>query len=136
MAQIGYVIICDEVFDNNNRGFTINNPYAQITPMVIPGQFSFSLSFSIFEIDPTKEYRIIIDLSSPHEKIWDADINFSTKPGVTNATHTLINIPFKNILLKEEGIYKVNVRILWDEEENSKELKFPVKQYKGDQNGR
>jgi len=135
MAQIGYIIICDEVFENQNRGFTINNPYVQLTPYSIPGEFSFSLSFSIFDIKPTEQYRILVHLKSPKEIIWEADINITAKDEAKNVSHTLMNVPFKNLLLTEEGLYKAIIEVLWDDKKTSKELIFPVRKRDGDLNG-
>lgn len=123
MAEIGFMIICEDVYDNNRR-LAIDNPYSKICPYSIPGEFSFTLAMSLFNLVPGN-YVLSIECHSPSEKVWsmEGDINFNKELPYGYSTN--INVPFKNFLLKEEGTYRF-VATISGVDTYTKELRIPV----------
>lgn len=120
LAKVGFIILCDEVF-NNQGNITIDKPLTHIAPYTIPGQFSFTLSFSVFNIEPRKENILRVRLISPTNKI-ELNMNFDFKydDGSTDVVQsTVLNIPFRNFLFTESGLFKFEIDI-----NNSEDVKY------------
>jgi hypothetical protein len=100
---------------------SLTNPQHIFTPDYIPGQFSFGISFGILDLDvKTKEYaaryvfkgpdgKIIVDT----QKIILSRDNVETPPfDLPNDMHGVImNLDFRNVPLKEEGVYESEIFI-------------------------
>lgn len=126
VTDIGYIVVCEQVFDNKQGGITINNPYAQITLTEIPGKFSFFVSISVYDIAPYKMNTLNAKMVSPSDEgVWDLEFEFEARPEESGLQHTMMNIPIMDFIFKEEGIYTFEVNI--NDNTKSNKLAIPVR---------
>jgi len=136
MARIGYMLICDEVVQHNQNQLAIFAPYPQITTISMPGQYSFTLSLSIYDIVPEQKNHLKIILKDPDGKtVWDMNADFDTKNNNNDNNgdfqHTIMNIPFKNYIFNKKGIYTFVTEVEVKETDDKNSFSFPVRK-KGD----
>ncbi|MGE1234077.1 DUF6941 family protein [Bacillus altitudinis] len=103
MYNIGYAVICESAF-NNGKQIIIKNPYSVISPVNIPGNFSFDLAFSI------------IKDSEPSDGVEDAQLKFRLEDPegrvvVNSETLTIkvVNEENKNFLYGDANFNFANV---------------------------
>lgn len=61
MAKIVSFTYCDNVANDMNGNPIITRPLQMITPMAIPSNFTFSISFGVYDIDKIEKNCINID---------------------------------------------------------------------------
>ncbi|WP_433957005.1 DUF6941 family protein [Cytobacillus horneckiae] len=115
MAKIGYVIVCEEVF-NDNGDAIIKKPYNVITPYSIPGNFSLVLAFSMFDLETNIQYKLNIEIIQPDnttliEQIMDFDFSPPPEQISNSLASGGINLKFNNILFKQEGMHTFKITI-------------------------
>ncbi|MEK5108603.1 hypothetical protein MHI57_18175 [Cytobacillus sp. FSL K6-0129] len=125
MAKVGYIVVCEEVF--NDRGdVTLRKPYNVITPYSVPGNFSFVLAFSMFDLKVKVQYKLKIEITQPTgsnliEEVLDFDF---TPPDESDPLASgAVNLKFNNILFKQEGIHTFRVTI---NDQTTSKLMIPV----------
>ncbi|APC46452.1 hypothetical protein P9246_17675 [Aeribacillus pallidus] len=123
MAKIGFIVVSNDAF-NHNGEIIIKKPFASLNPYNIPGEFSFTVSFSMFNLLANKDHNFIVKIISPNgNNVFKTNnINFRFDPK-ENVHAAVININFNNVLFKETGIHKISVTI---DDENTKEIEIPV----------
>ena len=124
MAEIGYIIVCEDVFNNDGREFIIKKPYNVFNPYSVPGNFSFVLSFSLFELEVETEYKLKIMVIEPDgSDLINQNIDFQFTPPKNEKVHSgTLNLKFNNVLFRKEGIHKFQISI----DGETKELLVPV----------
>ncbi|MCJ8223363.1 MULTISPECIES: DUF6941 family protein [Bacillus] len=133
MFKIGYVVICENVYNDGNQ-FIIKNPYSIISPVNIPGNFSFNLAFSMMKILETERSEEVAQLQIIMK---DPDNEVCINTGVLKASPTPRNereaehkiligdasINFSNIVFKKEGFYTLEIIV---DGEKQKSIEIPV----------
>ena len=130
MAKIVSFTYCDNVANDMNGNPVITRPLQMILPMVIPSNFTFSISFGVYGINKIEKNRINIDFLDPDDVVIsnnelilpDIPREISETPDPVGIQ---INVEFKNTYIKEEGEYKTRI-ILND----SKLGEFPINVHK------
>lgn len=92
----------------------INNPLQALTPVAIPGNFSFSIACNIAGFDSSKENCVKIMFLDPNgtELYETGDVKFQIpreqikENGITGMQ---FNIDIRNLVLKEAGLYSTKV---------------------------
>ena len=130
MAKIVSFTYCDNVANDMNGNPIITRPLQMITPMAIPSNFTFSISFGVYDIDKIEKNCINIDFLDPNDVvISNNELILPDMPREINETPDpvgiQINVEFKNTYIKEEGEYKTR-RIL----NGSKLGEFPINVHK------
>lgn len=87
-----------------------------LTPDFVPGNYSFSLSFSLLNLEPEKKYKVVvrfIDTSSQKELVkvddivLDGNIENRNKVGIPKEYFGYnVGIELRNVILEKEGIYQ------------------------------
>lgn len=70
MTHINYFIACQEVLANE-KDQIIRNPYMLLTPLSIPGNFSFTLAIGVFDLKPAVNYLFQVNLTNPEGNITE-----------------------------------------------------------------
>lgn len=131
MLQIGYMIICEDVVVNRNQ-LLIKKPLPILTPLSLPGNFSFKVAFSLHNLnkeDFGKENNIQLVIKDDEGSIvfdtgelkLQTDANQKPKDSTVEIAEADIGI--NNVDLFKEGIYTLTLKV----NNNSKDLKIPVK---------
>ena len=99
----------------------IMNPLQALTPVAIPGNFSFSIACNIAGFEALKENCVKIMFFNPKgEKLYDTgDVKFQIPREQIKAnglTGIQFNLDIRNLVLKEVGLYSTKVLF------NNKEL--------------
>lgn len=142
MIQIGYLILCEDVIQDHNS-ILLRKPHAQISPISIPGNYSFRVAFSLFNVDSEifgKENTIRIAMKSPNDKIvFDSkeikiQTDLSKKPDGARIEIVEADAALNNVEFFDEGVYTLTLLV----NNSSKELKIPVfkRVIHGDEHGR
>lgn len=85
-----------------------------ITPEFIPGTFSFSIMFSVLNLEQDQECRVSICIKNPDEEeilktdemILSGDVKDRNKFNVPNEYFGYnVGVDLRNILLEKEGLY-------------------------------
>lgn len=130
MLQIGYLIICDEVIQDPNQ-LIIRKPLTALTPLNLPGNFSFRVAFSLYnfnEQDFGKDNKVRVTFKDPDDKIVldTGELNMKTDPNNATANSSLeiaeADMGITNVDLFKKGIYTLTLTV----NEDFKELKIPV----------
>ncbi|WP_078392066.1 hypothetical protein [Shouchella patagoniensis] len=132
MWEIGYLIVCEDVGKTSN-GELMMKPIGVMSPINIPGNYSFYIAFSLFnkDINKSKEDGVLrFIVKDPNNGVVEdsGDLNFNPIPlNESSDEHELAtgeaDIRLNNVELNIEGVYEVELII----DGNSKRVKFPVK---------
>jgi len=123
MPKLSTFMYCEEVVKNeqNNNQIMLRAPLTVFRPAFVPGMFSFSLVLGISGIDPTsKEYKLQLKFFNPtlSDPIVDTGVipivHDPNQPKPTNDLPEefqgiLVNLDFRNVVLKHEGEYFTEV---------------------------
>ncbi len=114
MAKIVSFTYCDNVENDMNGNPIITRPLQMILPMAIPSNFTFSISFGVYDIDKIEKNRINIDFLDPDDVvISNNELILPDMPREISETLApvgiQINVEFKNTYIKEEGEYKTRI---------------------------
>jgi len=99
----------------------IVKPLQALTPVAMPGNFTFAIACSIAGFDATKENSVDIEFLDPNGSIlYDTgEVKFQIPPSQIKAggiTSMQFNIDIRNLVFKEVGLYSTKVMF------NKKEL--------------
>lgn len=133
MTKINYFLICQDVLGNENEQI-IRNPYMVLQPLSIPGNFSFTVSLGLYDLESSKNYRLKIELISPDNTSKEIrDISFTAPTieldqqpdaiGIGN-----LNLAFPNFEFYHKGVYKFKLSISTTELIDEKEIEILVKE--------
>lgn len=115
-----YCINAERVPAGNGKGESINaiGVLATLTPEFVPGTFSFSIIFSILDIDISGNNIIRIVFSKDGEDKTLVDSGTVLIPPISNddaidlpAEYKGLNMSmdFRNVIFESEGIYKTTI---------------------------
>lgn len=130
MLSIGYLIICEEVIPEKDQ-IIIRKPLAALTPLNIPGNFSFKVAFSLHNLDKKdfgeeNKVRVIFKDPNGNNVIDTGELQMRTNPDgrPDNATVEIAeaDLSINNVDLYHKGIYTLILCV----NDESKELKVPV----------
>lgn len=112
MAYISSFTYCEDIQQeilNNNVVPKIINPLGVIQTLFIPTHFSFAISCVISGININTDKSLRIIFISPNEEIINdtQDIQLNIPPN--NGDVLKFNLIMKNIVLKDEGVYRTEV---------------------------
>ena len=110
------IIFCDNIINNLSNGRTIpsiSNPLKNITPRNIPGNYTFSIFFSIENI-PTEKKELQIELYNTDEiKVMDTNIirlqDFNAIDNVY--TPIVISAEIRNTIIENPGCFTAKIKI-------------------------
>lgn len=113
-------VYCEDTVDQNGKTVIIN-PMQMFTPVGIPSNYSFVISFGIFDYEKDRENSINIIFKSPEgKKLVESKIDVPMLPDeARNATLPIglqFNLGFRNVVLERPGEYTTIIEI------NGKEL--------------
>lgn len=115
LAKVGYVVVCEDVF--NDGEVFLKKPYNVITPYSVPGNFSFVLAFSMFELETDVKYKLRVEVIQPSKtNLIEQEMDFEFTPPkdqeVTEPpTSGGVNLKFNNVIFKQPGIHTFKVTI-------------------------
>lgn len=128
MLQIGYVVICEDVIQDNNQSL-IKRPLAALVPLSIPGNYSFKVAFSLHNTnkeDFGKNNTLRLFLSDPDDNIiTDTGIlNIQTNNPPENSSVEIAeaDVGMNNVEFYKEGIHTLHLNI----NDNEKTVKIPI----------
>ena len=99
----------------------IVKPLQALTPVAMPGNFTFAIACSIAGFDATKENSVDIEFLDPNGSILygTGEVKFQIPPSQIKSggiTSMQFNIDIRNLVFKEVGLYSTKVMF------NKKEL--------------
>ena len=102
---------CNDVINDNIGNPLIAGPLQMLMPINIPANYSFSVSFGVYDLGKTGDNKFRVEfIDSDENIIADNDLtipDFPDKVKVSNNPLGIqINIGFRNIILNKEGTYK------------------------------
>jgi len=130
MLKIGYLVICEDIIIENNQ-ISIRRPFSALTPLNLPGNFSFKVAFSLHNLTKEnfgEENTLKIEIKDSNDKtvVDTGNLNLQTnprnKPETSRVEIAEADMTFNNIELYSEGIYTLTLYV----NEENKELKIPV----------
>ncbi|WP_406944523.1 DUF6941 family protein [Halobacillus sp. SY10] len=130
MANIGHIIICEEVLERQDNKLAIVGPLSMIVLDAIPNNYTFTASIAIFDIEPRIVYEFSVKVYSPSsEELWGFNGDFDTQADA-GWHSTIMNIPFRNFKFTSEGSYMIEVTLTNKNDEKqtqTKEFNFSVR---------
>jgi len=120
LANFIYCINAERVPANDGKGDSINaiGVLSALTPEFVPGTFSFSIIFSVLDIDISGNNTIQIIFSKETEEKNLVDSGVITLPaipdtneiGLPNEYRGLnMSMDFRNVVFESEGLYNTTV---------------------------
>jgi hypothetical protein len=133
MPKISTFMYCEEAIGNGQK-MQISGPLQIITPLFVPGMFSFAVVFGILDVDlSTCSYSLQVKFLSPQkdEILIDSGVLQLDKQQQSEnklppeMRGVMFNFDFRNVPFRQEGIYKTVILL------NGEEIgEFPI-QVKG-----
>ena len=119
MSKITNFVYCLSV-ERENENINANNIISVLTPEFVPGSFSFSLIFSVLDLDISKEnsVQIIFKTAEGESTLVDSgEINIPI-PEIKNEIDLPseqvglnMSMDLRNVVFEKEGLYVTNVYI-------------------------
>lgn len=117
MEYISSFTYCDAIqteITQKGPQHQIMNPLQALTPIAIPGNFSFSIACNIAGFDTAKENTVRIEFLDPNNNLlYDTgDVKFQLPPEqikVGGIASMQFNIDIRNLVFREEGLYLTRV---------------------------
>jgi hypothetical protein len=121
MPKITTFFFCEEAQPNNQTGkLNVSGPLHVFTPAFVPGMFSFSVVIGIMGIDLTqRSHKLRIIMTGPNKELdpvintqdidmfkQDGEVVYSLPPEYRGL---FINIDFRNVVFREEGLYNTEI---------------------------
>lgn len=130
MAKIGYFVVCEAVFGSGNE-MIIKNPYEAITPLSIPGNYSFAMAFSLLNLTKNRKYILNFKIVDPNGKeISNHKIDFDFMPpeeiedSISSGSMT---VNFNNVEFYVQGPHKFIISVNDDSTKEIEIMVFPKK---------
>lgn len=117
MEYISSFTYCDtiqtEITPQGPR-YRIMNPLQALTPVSIPGNYSFSIACNVAGFEPMKENCVkIVFLTPEGDILYDTgEVKFLIPKEQINAnglTGMQFNLDIRNLILKETGLYSTKI---------------------------
>lgn len=124
-AYISSFVFCDtiqtQLTPNGPQQYQIVNPLQALTPVAVPGNFSFSIACSISGFDINNDHTIKISFLDPEGNTCAIPIDnfkfnahdFQTDPVASSVANISLNIDLRNVVLKYVGKY--TARVVFDD---------------------
>lgn len=117
MVYISSFTYCDKIqteMTQQGPQRQIVTPLQVLMPIALPGNFSFSIAFSIAGFDATQENKVNITFSDQNNNIlYDTgDVNFKLPPEQIKANGVAsmqFDIDVRNLVFREAGLYSTKV---------------------------
>jgi len=126
MTNLGYLIVCDEVFNAPDGNLILKQPLGMIVPLALPTNYTFMISVGLINLVKGQVYQTLVELTDPAGKvIWNNTIEFEIDDPEQHAdavTSGGFNMYCKNIGLEVAGDYTITAKIGTEE----KQLVLPV----------
>lgn len=111
MARVSYFIHALDTGKDPENKLIVRAPLNIIRPPFIPSTYSFSIVFSIMDIDPREKHHIRIIFKSPSgKKVFESDFETPVRKMTEEVPVEYIgftaNIKLQNIPLEEEGHFE------------------------------
>lgn len=115
MVKLKTFLYCESINmepTQNAPKLNLVGPLQVLTPMFIPGMFSFSIFMNISgeEVCNSGVFRVVFKKAGSNENIIDTGnqmlpgVGFGN--GIPNEEHGfMINMDFRNVVIREEGLY-------------------------------
>ena len=136
MSYIGYVIISDRTFKDNNENLNIVKPFSILHLDNLPNNYSFHITFSLFDLAFETEYRLTATMYGAEENsLWEfgGDMKLDAPEDQGDLTkgrgETEINIPVQNFKFTQKGVHRVAIALEEKHSSNEtlhKEVHFQV----------
>lgn len=131
MERITYFLICQDVLSNDKEQI-IRNPIYLMTPLNIPGNFSFTVAMGVANLKENGQYKIVLEIVDPESNVKKLiDANFTTPPKSQNHDKQIfegnLNFGYPNFEFYKEGIFRVIVNISSETVNLRQEAEFMVK---------
>ncbi|SDB89420.1 hypothetical protein SAMN05421734_102251 [Pelagirhabdus alkalitolerans] len=130
MLKIGYLLICEDTYEKNGK-IMIDKPLPNISPLSLPGNYSFKVAFSLHNFDVEtfgSSNKIQITFKDPEGKIImdtgekEIRTDLGKQENDSNLEVAQGDLTMNNVELYIKGIYTLTLRI----NEESKDLQVPV----------
>ena len=119
MEYVSSFTYCDSIQTQMTDNGPINqivSPLHMLTPIAIPGNYTFAISGCIMDLDVEKQNIVRISLVSPIEKVvFDTQeiaiqfpINVDTKELPTSMQ---FNLDLRNVIIAETGVYSTKIEV-------------------------
>lgn len=110
------IIFCDKILDNTSNGGnvpSISNPFKSITPRNIPGNYTFSIFFSIENI-PVEKKELQISLYNTEKiKVLDTNVIKLQDFNIIENVYApiVISADARNAIIEKPGCFIAEVKI-------------------------
>lgn len=124
MPHISTFMYCEDAIDNKSpdgNKLSLNNPFIVFRPLFIPSQFSFGVVMGIIGLDFEEKQNLQVKFSSPNDDVIldtgviDLDLALTIPDKESNLPPefrgAIMNLNFRNVPLRVEGIYRSDVFI-------------------------
>ena len=91
----------------------VTQPYSVLSPVAVPGNFSFMVAFAIGGLVPNKDYSFDIIFADPFDNVitrYPLKVAPIKMDSNNNGYSIQASIDFVNLILPVEGIYKTIVK--------------------------
>lgn len=110
------IIFCDKIVDNLSNGRitpSISNPFKSITPINIPGNYTFSIFFSIENIPIEKKELQITLYDTNNIKVLDTNIiNLQSFNTINNVyAPVVMAAEIRNAIIEKTGCFTAEIKI-------------------------
>lgn len=119
MAYITSFVYCENIqneMTKNGSRTQIVNPLQVLSPISLPGNYSFAISCSIAGFNPQEEIKVRIVFTAPDGSTVDdtGDIEFKA-PSIMDSSRKFkglqLNLDFRNVVFQCAGIYSTKIQI-------------------------
>ncbi|MFA7745093.1 DUF6941 family protein [Salinicoccus roseus] len=113
MAKIAWAVISSGTFNNPNNQMVIDNPLPLIKLDNFPNNFSFSLAFSIIELNESREYKLKIVIGNDSgDELLSGDLNINHEFDKTNINDVFVSdINVSNLKFPKPGLHHVELTL-------------------------
>lgn len=113
MARVAWATISTGTYNNPNNQLVIDNPLSLIKLEAFPSFFTFNLSFSVVEMNESKNYLMEIEIGEEGgDKIVDANLNIDHQFDSNNPLDVFTSdATISNIRFPHEGLYYVKITV-------------------------
>lgn len=109
-------VYCDEVKAEDNGINSILNPLLMFNPIATPSNYSFTISFGVYDLEKEIENILNISFVDPNKNvISEQNMNLPVLPRELIEARKPIgiqfNVGFRNVVLSCEGEYRTIIKI-------------------------
>ena len=109
-------VYCEDAVNDQSGKNVIIGPLQMFAPINLPSNYSFVVSFGLYDFDKDGGNKVKVVFKSPNnEDLAESVMDLPPLPEEARNSKTpigvQINISFRNVVLKEPGQYKTEVSI-------------------------